>query len=362
MAGKKIKVGILGQGRSGRGIHGGHISSLPELFEITAVSDPIPFRREYAAREYGCDVHEDYREILGRKDIELVVNALPSHLHVPVTLEVIEAGFNVICEKPLARRVSEVDRLMEAAARSKKMFTVYQQSRYGPLFQQVKKVVESGVLGRLVQVSLNFNGFSRRWDWQTIQDFNGGNLLNTGPHPLDQALLLMKPPVVPQVNCVMDRVNTLGDAEDFVKLVMVCPERPLVDIEISSCCPYPTPTYNIHASRGGLKASGNTVEWKYFDPREAPPLKLHREPISKEDGTPCYPSDSIPWKEESWKVPEKDSDLFHATGIVYYEMVYRHLREGGPVPVRLEEVRTLVAVTEECHRQNVMERMRGEAC
>ena len=60
---------------------------------------------------------------------------------------------------------------MEAAEKSGKLLAVYQQSRFAPYYRQVKKVVDSGVLGRIVQVSIAFNGFARRWDWQCIQDF-----------------------------------------------------------------------------------------------------------------------------------------------------------------------------------------------
>ena len=83
----------------------------------------------------------------------------------------------------------------------------------------MQKVIRSGVLGRIVQISISFSGFARRWDWQTLQDCNGGNLLNTGPHPLDQALALFGEGM-PKVACYMDRANTWGDAEDYVKLIL----------------------------------------------------------------------------------------------------------------------------------------------
>ena len=57
----------------------------------------------------------DYRDILDRKDLDLVINATPSNLHVPITLDLLNHGFNVLCEKPLARTVEEVDRLIEAS-------------------------------------------------------------------------------------------------------------------------------------------------------------------------------------------------------------------------------------------------------
>jgi len=76
-----VHVGILGQGRSGRNIHAAWLSQVPKQYRIVAVSDILKDRRERAQQEYGCKTFANYRDLLKRDDIELVVNALPSHLH-----------------------------------------------------------------------------------------------------------------------------------------------------------------------------------------------------------------------------------------------------------------------------------------
>jgi predicted dehydrogenase len=108
--------------------------------------------------------------------MDLIVNASPSHLHVPITLECLQHRFNVLCEKPLARYSRDVDHLMTAADLACKVLAVYQQSRYNPAFRQVRKIIESGV-GRIVQARINYSGFALRWDWQTLKSMTGGNLL-----------------------------------------------------------------------------------------------------------------------------------------------------------------------------------------
>ncbi len=349
---KIIRVGIIGQGRSGRDIHGRYLSTAKDRYRIVAACDLVKARRERAAREYGCEVYADYKKMLGRKDLDLVVNALPSHLHAPVTMEVLKAGFNVLCEKPLARRAKEVDRLIAAAKKSGKVFAIYQQSRYAPYFRQVKKVINSGVLGRLVQISIAFNGFSRRWDWQTLQEYNGGSLLNTGPHPLDQALNLMNVDKTPQVTCIMDRVNTYGDAEDYVKLLLRAPGRPLVDLEISSCCAYPVFLYSIQASRGGLSGNASRLDWKYYRTSEAPKVRLERKPLSRPDGSPAYCADNLKWHEEHWDLPEDEKDLFDTMNRAFYGMLHKTLAEGKPLEITPSQVKQQIAVIEECHRQN----------
>lgn len=354
MPGPALRVGVLGQGRSGRDIHAEYLKADPR-FDVVAVSDVLGDRRERAEAEYGCASHADYHDLLRRDDLDLVVNALPSHLHVPVTAEALRAGHDVLCEKPLARRAAEVDELIALADRAGKVLAIYQQSRFAPYFQQVRRVIDSGVLGRIVMIKIRFNGYARRWDWQTLQEMNGGSLLNTGPHPLDQALQLLDVDGVPEVWCRMDRVNTFGDAEDHVKLMMWAPGRPVVDLEISSCAAYPTYTYEVFGAAGGLAGSTTELKWRYFDPAQAPPQRLQREPLPG----PSYCSEELPWREDIWRVPEERRDLFGSMAAAYYDNLYDVLTSGASLIVTPQQVRQQIAVIEECHRQNPLPRLDG---
>lgn len=349
-----IRVGIIGQGRSGYSIHAAHLSQDPQ-YQIVAVADLLPERCRHAEEEFGCTGYEDYRDLLKRDDLDLVVNATPSHLHVPVTLDLLKAGLNVVCEKPLARRAEEVDRLLAAAREAGVVFTIYQQSRYAPYFRQIRKVIDSGVLGRIVMIKIGFNGFSRRWDWQTLQEYNGGNLLNTGPHPLDQALQLFGPEM-PQVTCVMDRANTFGDAEDFVKILLTGKDRPLIDLEISSCDAYPLYTYHLHGTRGGLTGTTGALKWRYYKPEEAPEQHLIREPLPGQQ----YCREELTWHEEEWQVSPEEKDLFGTMSQQYYADLYKTLVEGAPLVITPEQVRRQIAVIEECHRQNPLSKLGEE--
>ena len=353
---KQLRVAILGQGRSGHNIHGTHLKKVPDMYKIVAVVDPLEERRIKAQEEYGCEAYESHCPLLDRKDLDIIINATPSHLHVPITLEFLERGFNVLCEKPLARKTSDVDRLINASEKSGKLLAIYQQSRFAPYFRKVKEIVDSGDLGRIVQISIAFNSFARRWDWQCLQDHNGGSLLNTGPHPLDQALRFLKYDGMPDVVCRMDRANTFGDAEDYVKLILMAPDRPLIDIEMSSCCAYQNFTYNVQGTNGGLQGSMTHIDWKYFRPEEAPEQKLTITPITNEDGTPAFCREKLAWCENSWNVPEESKELFPTMAARFYEMLYRTLVDGTPLEITTQQVRQQIAVIEECHRQNPLSR------
>ena len=347
---KKLKVAILGQGRSGYSIHGRHFLTDTERFEVAAVVDKLPERREKAARVFGCPVYEDYTALFGQ-ELDLVVNALPSPYHHPVTIDLLNHGFNVLCEKPAAKTPDMLDEMAAAAEKNGKMLAIFQQSRLAPYFQKVKEVIASGKLGRLVQVSIAFNGYARRWDWQCIQDNVAGSLYNTGPHPLDQALDLLGGDEMPAVFCKMDRANTFGDAEDYVKLILTMPGKPLIDLEISSCDGYPWGTYRLEGTQGALCGSQTHLDWKWFAPAEAPEQHLIRTPLTSPEGEPAYCSEKLTWHTDSWDA-KADENSFISAVRAYYTTIYDHLTEGKPLTVTLKQVRRQIAVIDEAHRQN----------
>ena len=264
---KQFNIAIIGQGRSGRDIHGLHLKKDTERFRVVAVVEKLEKRMNRAAEEYGCDVYDDYTKLFERNDIDLVVNSSPSHLHYAITKDLLSHGLNVLCEKPCVPTVEEFDDLCATAKENGCHFLVFQQSRFANYFLKVKEVIASGVLGRIVHVGIQFNGFARRWDWQCCLDFNGGNLANTGPHPVDQALNILDAyDKELEIFCKMDRCNTFGNAEDYVKLIVTAPDRPLIDLDISSCDAYPSYTYKVEGTNGTLKGSMAHIDWKYFKP------------------------------------------------------------------------------------------------
>lgn len=357
---KKLRVAIIGQGRSGRDIHGEFFKReiSKDRFEVAAVVDAIDFRRDRAREEYGCDVYATYQELFSRKDLDLVINSTISNQHTQITIDLLDHGFNVICEKPVCRTVAELDQMIEAAKRNDRYFNIFQQSRLAPYFVKIKEILASGVLGEVYEIDIQFNGFARRWDWQTLQCCNGGNLLNTGPHPLDQALNLLDDyDHMPTVFCKMARAHTFGDAEDYVKLILTAPHKPLIDLSISSCDAYPLFVYKIHAQRGGLKGSIHELDWKYYKEEEAPAQKLVPTPLMNEDGYPAYCGEKLIWHEGHFdSAPEAP---FVDAVDDYYAMTYDALVFGKEPAITPYQVRQQIAVIEECHRQNPFPRLPG---
>jgi len=347
-----IRVGVLGQGRSGLDIHCKWFREDPRKYKIVAVSDLLKDRRKRAEAEMDCDTYADYHDLLARDDLDLVVNSLPSFLHPPVTIEALKAGHNVVCEKPLAWNVAKLDEMIAAARKARRVLAPFQQSRSAPYFQQILKVLDSGVLGEIRQIRICANGYARRWDWQTVQEYKGGNLLNTGPHFVDQAVCLLDFKV-PEVTCAMGRANTFGDAEDYVKVLLQAKGKPVIDLEISSCDAYPGDMYNIAGTRGGLAGGGGGLRWRYFDPKKAPKQKLLRSPLPG----PSYCREELKLTEKTWKPSKAQQNSFQYMSKCFYDQLFKVLRDGAPLLVTPQQVRVQMHVMEACHQQNRLSRL-----
>lgn len=351
---KKVRVGVLGQGRSGLDIHCAWFRKSPK-YDIVAISDILSDRRARAEKELKCDTYADYKELIKRDDLDLVVNALPSHLHPQGTIDILKAGHNVVCEKPMAPTVKELKRVIAAAKKSGKIYAPFQQSRNAPAFQQMKKVMDSGVLGRVVMVKIAYNGYARRWDWQTLQEFSAGSLYNTGPHPMDQAMCLFDWKK-PDVQCIMDRANTYGDAEDHVKIIMTRKGAPTIDVEISSCNAYPGDMYQVYGTLGGLTGGPSGMKWRYFDPKKSPEQKLIRSPLPG----PSYCREDLTFTEKTWEPNAQQKDTFTYMSKAFYDHLYKVITEDAPLLITPEQVIPQIAVMEECHRQNPLKKLKAK--
>ena len=348
-----IRVAVGGQGRSGYNIHTKQIKANPETFKVVAIADQLPERREDAQVELDAKVYGDWRPMLKEGGFDLFVNSLPSPLHVDATIEALNSGYHVLCEKPMARTVADFDRMVEAAGKNSKELFPFQNNRVQPFFDKIQEIVASGVIGPLIHIRSTWSGYRRRWDWQTMRKHYGGNLLNTGPHALDQALQLFGTDAKPKVTCSMDRANSFGDAEDHVKILLQARGRPTVDLEISSCSAFPQASCEIYGTRGGLRHDGEGLRWRYFKPQGQPRRALSEAPIQNAAGIPAYCSEELKWQERSWTPPGKKKPENQQ----YYDMLYKTLSAAVPLEITLEQVRQQVAVMEECHRQNPAARM-----
>ncbi len=335
MSTSPVTVGIVGLGRSGWDIHAAALQRIPERYRVVAVTDLIEARRQQATEVLSCRAYSNPADLFADPEVELVIVASPNYLHPVHTIAALQAGKAVVCEKPVAPRLVDLDSMIAAAERTGNLFTVFQNRRYDPGFRKIKEVIASGKLGRIVEIKISAHSFGRRWDWQTLRGYAAGQLRNNGVHFLDHAVELMGF-AEPEVFSHLERTLALGDAEDYVKVILRAPGAPLVDLEMSPVCAYPQDLWLILGTRGTLAGVDGKLRWKYCLPDEMPPRTLRTEPTPDRS----YNADRLTLHEETWAMSESDTPA----NVAYYLDLYHTLREGAPLPVTPASARRVMSI------------------
>ena len=130
----KVRIGIIGCGGIANGKHMPSLKKLADV-EMVAFCDIIVERAEKAAKEYGVEgakVYTDYHELIARDDIDVVHVLTPNREHSQITVDALNAGKHVMCEKPMAINSAEAKRMLDAAKATGKKLTIGYQSRFRP--------------------------------------------------------------------------------------------------------------------------------------------------------------------------------------------------------------------------------------
>ena len=151
-ASERVVAALIGSGRRGQGLMS--IQSDPRC-SIAAVCDVDQEHAAKASKRAGnCDVYQDFRRVLDRKDIDAVLIATPDHWHAPITIMACQAGKDVYCEKPLCRSISEGRKMVEAARRYDRVVQMGTQYRSIERTRQACEWVRNGRLGQVRTVRL----------------------------------------------------------------------------------------------------------------------------------------------------------------------------------------------------------------
>lgn len=349
---KKLNIAIIGQGRSGKDIHGKYYrSEANKYFNVKYVVDADEHRRKVAEEIYpDCKTFADYKELLELDGIDLVVNASYSQMHYPITKDLLLHGKNVLVEKPFARSRYECDELIKLAEDKGLVLAVFQQTFCAPFYLFAQEIAKSGKIGEVKQVSIRYNGFARRWDWQTLQKKCAGSTYNTGPHPIGMALgFLDFDKNAKVVYSKLDTALTSGDADDYAKILITAPEKPLIDIEISAMDAYSGYTLKPQGTRGTLKAKPGAYDLTYIVDGENIERPVIEEFIHDEEGNPIYCSEKLVKHTESEKIVGTAFDVGTAS---LYEQLYYKITEGRPMDVTPEMAAAVISVIETVHAEN----------
>lgn len=340
-----VRVGVVGLGRSGYGIHLKAFRDLTDKIQVVAVADTNAPRAKETAAEFDCAAYGSIEELLADDNVELVVVATVNNQHAPHVVQALNAGKHAVCEKPFGLGISDVDAMI-AARKPGQVLAPFQNRRWEESFNKVREVMRSGRLGKIVHIRMASHGFGRRWDWQTLTAFGGGQLNNNLPHPLDQAMEFFDDFGVTDpadIAVFSDLRNTLsfGDAEDHVRLTLKAPrhpDAPMIDIEFTAVCPYAQDNWLVMGTSGGLHGTTKHLEWKWVDWDTMP----SREATAESTPDRSYNRETLEWQEASHEC----TDSFGDWPLKFYDTVCHAIRQGEPLVVTPEAIRKRIAILE----------------
>ena len=174
----KISVGFIGMGIQNRGLQNRFMADSNVV--AVAVSDCDTTRRnsarDRANKRYqnkDCKAYNDYREIINRKDIDAVCIATPDHWHAIQTVEAVNSGKDVYCEKPLTHNVHESVQVMKAVAKKKAILQTGSMQRSSREFRVACELVRNGVIGKVKSMAVNIGNAGIPCDLPTDKEEPG---------------------------------------------------------------------------------------------------------------------------------------------------------------------------------------------
>ena len=194
--GKVIKVGIIGCGGIANGKHMPSLKKGKDC-EMVAFCDIVESKAVAAAKQFGTEdakVFTDYKELLKLSDIDVVHVCTPNRSHSFITVDALEAGKHVLCEKPMAINSAEAKKMLDAAKRTGKKLSIGYQSRFRPDAQYLKKEADEGRFGDIYYAKATALRRRAVPTWGVFlneYEQGGGPLIDIGTHALDLTLWTM---------------------------------------------------------------------------------------------------------------------------------------------------------------------------
>ena len=194
--GKKLRVGIIGCGGIANGKHMPSLKQVAEC-EMVAFCDLVIERAEKAAKDFGIPgaaVYVDYKELLKDETIDVVHVCTPNRAHSFITVDALEAGKHVMCEKPMAINSAEALKMLEAAKRTGKKLTIGYQNRQCKDTRYLKDEADQGTFGDIYYaraIALRRRGVPTWGVFLSEEEQGGGPLIDIATHSLDLTLWIL---------------------------------------------------------------------------------------------------------------------------------------------------------------------------
>ena len=338
---RPIVTAILSYGMSGEVFHAPLLEVHPGFRMKTILQRKSDTSKQYYSK---VTIARNLGDVLNDPEIELVIVNTTNDTHFDFTAKALEAGKHVVVEKPFTNTVEDALKLIALAKKKNKMLSVFQSRRWDGAFMTLQKIIDSAVLGKIVEYEAHYDRFRNYIapnTWKELPGPGSGILYNLGSHLLDQVLVLFGKP-----ESVSARIGTQrpgGRVDDFYDLRLEY-EGLNVIVKSSYLVREPGPLYIVHGVMGSFVKYG-------IDPQEEA-LKLHQIP-----GSPGWGTEP----EKFWGKLNTEIGGLHYEGKVetlpgnllgYYQNIYEVIREGKELTVKPEQAMQVIQLIEAAVRSN----------
>ncbi len=330
-----IKTGIASYGMSGLVFHAPllHVNPGFEMVKIVERSN-----KGSKERYPYVSIARSFEELLQDDELELIIVNTPDATHYEYCKMAIEAGKDVVVEKPFTIKYEEAAELVELAKKNEQLLSVFQNRRWDGDFLTAKKVVQEELLGRLVSFESHFDryrNFIKPNTWKE-EPFGGAEIVyNLGSHMIDQAYDLFGMPINVSADIGVERTG--GKVDDFYNIVLRY-DSLHVSLKSSHMVREQGPRYILHGTEGSF------LKWG-LDPQEEA-LKDCRYPNEPNWGAE---------PKKLWGKLNTEMNGLHYTGRIetisgnyqtYYNNIYEVVRNNGKLIVKPEQSLDLMKIIE----------------
>lgn len=347
-----VKVGLCAFGMSGKIFHAPFLKEHPGFF----MSAVVERSKEDSKEKYpDAEIYRSVEEMLKNADIEVVVVNTPVQTHFEYVKMALEAGKNVIVEKPFTVTVSEAEELVNLAENRNLFLSVYQNRRFDRDYLQVQKVLAEGKLGNVREAEIRFDRFrtepSGKEHKENPEQNGSGSMHDLGSHLVDQAVQLFGFPE----KLFADVFSMKGEAyaNDYFEILLYYKNDLRVRLKSSVFTKEDHFAYKLHGDKGSFLQERTDNQENELVAGAVPTYgKEWMQPLKESDGILTY----LNGNSETERVLTSSE---FGSYMNYYQQIYEHIVFGYALPSLGNEVvqnmKIIEAALESSKKRKVVE-------